>query len=117
MNESLVILLFSSISFFIFGTGCLVSKRMRAEFVRYGLGKLRVMTGVLELAGALGLLVGILFPPIALLASFGLFLLMTLGFLVRMKIGDTLLQSLPAIAYALINLRLFLLLLSSLRSN
>lgn len=87
--------------------------RMREEFERYGVGRMRTLTGGLELAGAAGLLVGLLVPLVGALAAGGLSLLMMLGFLLRLKIGDGWLRALPALVYALINLYLLIVLVQS----
>ncbi len=108
MNLPFFLLLFSSVSFIFYGLSCLFLPGLRAEFTRYGLANMRRLTGFLELAGAAGLLVGLKVPVVGALAAGGLGVLMVLGFLVRMKIGDGLLRALPALTYALINLYLLL---------
>ena len=96
--------LFSSISFLFFGIACLVDKRMKTEFIRYQLADKRVLTGVLQLVGAIGLLIGLYAEPrLAMAAAFGLSLLMFLGFATRIKIRDSWFQSFPSLFYAIIN--------------
>lgn len=95
---------FSGISFLFFGTGCLVSPRMKNEFIRYGYDGQRVLTGWLQLLGALGLLLGYGWSPfLALFSATGLCLMMVFGFGVRLKIRDSLLASSPAFFYAVLN--------------
>lgn len=54
--------------------------------------------------GALGLLVGLYYsPPLLLLASTGLSLLMLLGFGVRIKIKDNFVKSSPSLTFAVLN--------------
>ena len=108
MDELAILTLFSSFSFLFFGFGCFFSPRMTLEFIRYGLNKQeRWLTGVLQLVGSMGLLFGLFFNPLlCLISSTGLFLLMLLGLRVRIKIRDSVLQSSPALIYALINLYL-----------
>lgn len=78
---------------------------MVGEFDRYGLAKFRVLTGFLQLLGATGLLVGIwLSPLIGLISAFGLAMQMLLGFSVRVRIKDSILQSLPSFLYLCANL-------------
>lgn len=91
--------IFTSLSFFSYGVSCLVSRWMRAEFERYGLPRYRVLTGSLEIVGALGLLVGLRMPVIGLTAAVGLTLLMAGAVAVRIRIRDSVLQTLPAVAY------------------
>jgi hypothetical protein len=91
--------LFCAVSFIGYGTSCLVSRHMVREFERYGLARYRVLTGVLQLLGATGLLAGFQFPLIGALAAGGLSLQMLFGFGVRLKVGDRLLLGLPALTY------------------
>jgi intracellular septation protein A len=96
---------FSGVSFLFFGTGCLLSPRMKSEFIRYGYDGQRALTGVLQLLGATGLLVGYWFSPfLAASAAAGLGMMMVFGFGVRLKIKDSFLQTLPALIYAVLNL-------------
>nr|WP_198008500.1 hypothetical protein [Flavobacterium sp. ACAM 123] len=81
---------------------------MKSEFIRFGLGKFGTLTAVLEIVGAVGLLVGLLYNSILLIASGGLALLMFLGVIVRIKIKDGLLASSPAFFYFALNLYIFL---------
>lgn len=76
---------------------------MRGEFARYGLASQRHLVGLLQIMGACGLAAGKQMPWLGQLASAGLALLMLLGVGVRIKINDTLLQTLPALGYLIIN--------------
>lgn len=78
------------------------------EFKRYGYEKHRVAIGILEILGAVGLIVGLIDPVIFGISSAGLTILMFAAILVRKKIRDPLLKWLPAIFLFLINLYLFL---------
>ena len=103
--SALAILIFgSSFAFLIYGVLCFSSSSMRSEFKRFGLENLRKLTGVLELLGGLGLLVGFKWPPALWASSGGLSLLMLVGLGVRLKIGDSLLRSFPAFALMIVNL-------------
>ncbi|TYB74485.1 hypothetical protein ES677_03665 [Bizionia gelidisalsuginis] len=105
MNILHITVFISSSAFLFYGTNCLVSKKMKAEFIRFGLEKQRVATGYFQLLGALGLVFGYFFSPnLVFIASVGLTLLMLSGFAVRLKIKDSLLESLPSLLFALINL-------------
>ena len=90
-------------SFLFFGTGCLLTQAARAEFVRYRLARFRVLTGVLQLLGAAGLLAGLGWPPIGAAAAAGLALLMILGVGARRRIQDRWPLQVPAAAYAALN--------------
>lgn len=77
---------------------------MKTEFERYGLAAFRRIVGVLQLAGALGLIFGYLYAPtLQLAAAVGLTVLMACGFVVRLKIKDTVLQAAPSLFYAVLN--------------
>ncbi|MDC0008154.1 DoxX family protein [bacterium] len=95
----------SSLAFIFYGFNCIYGKVMRDEFKRYGLtDSQRKLTGILQIIGGLGLAVGY-FLSIYLLvfAAFGLSLLMIMGFGVRLKIKDSILQSLPSLIFAIVN--------------
>ncbi|MEM6552732.1 MAG: DoxX family protein [Planctomycetota bacterium] len=98
----LVLVVFLAASFLYFGAACVRTAAMRAEFERYGLSRFRVMTGVLQLCGAMGLIVGWWVRPVGVAAAVGLAVLMGLGFGVRRKIRDTWAQSVPSGAYAVL---------------
>lgn len=101
-----IIILFVGSSFLFFGIMCFVSDYMKSEFLRYGLPKQRILTGTLQLLGGAGLIIGFFLNSIELmaLASIGLFLLMSAGFLVRLRIKDGAVRSTPALLYALLSL-------------
>ncbi len=105
MSMLSIAVLLSSNAFFFYGIECLVSKKMADEFIRFGIDKqIRLLTGYLQLAGSLGLAFGYFFlPDLVFIASAGLTLLMLFGFMVRIKIKDSLLQSLPSLVFACIN--------------
>lgn len=78
---------------------------MRNEFKRFGLtdGQ-RKLTGILQIAGSLGLGLGYFISTyILLFAAFGLCLLMIMGFGIRLKIKDPIIESLPSLIFAVIN--------------
>lgn len=96
---------FSALAFVYFGIGCFSSQFIVSEFKRYGLAGYRKLTGLLQLLGAVGLLIGLYFSPLLLLvAASGLSLLMMAGFAVRIRIRDNFVQSFPAFTFAALNL-------------
>jgi hypothetical protein len=103
--RSLIVI--SAISFLFYGINCLFNKKMFQEFKRFGLSNFRELTGILQIIGAIGLLMGYFYPVLILVASAGLALLMLLGFLVRLKIKDGWVVSLPSFAFMLLNLYIF----------
>lgn len=108
-----ILTFFSGFSFLIFGIACLSTAQMKAEFIRYGLEKSRVLVGGLQLLGAFGLLLGYFYAPLLqALAASGLSGLMLLGFLVRLRLRDSVIQSGPSLFYALLNAFIFIKLLA-----
>lgn len=103
--QSLV--LFSSISFLMYGYRSITTEAMKKEFERYGLAKFRVLTGMLEIIGGTGLLIGLLYHPLLIVASAGLSLLMLLGFATRLYIKDPFWQCLPSFLFLLVNSYIF----------
>jgi uncharacterized membrane protein YphA (DoxX/SURF4 family) len=94
----------SALGFLAYGIGCLIIPRMRAEFDRYGLPQLRVLTGCLQIAAAIGLVLGYARPVCAVLASLGLSLMMIVALWVRLKIKDPAVGFLQAFVCLLLNL-------------
>ena len=103
MNFNTIAILGSSVAFLTYGGLCLSSLSMQSEFKRFGLERLRTLTGLLEMLGGVGLLVGLKWPLALSLASGGLSLLMLAGLGVRLRIGDGLLLSFPALALMILN--------------
>ncbi|GAB3635756.1 hypothetical protein GCM10027422_13460 [Hymenobacter arcticus] len=101
------LVLVSSLSFLGYGIAYFVSPNMKNEFKRFGLGKLGLVAIIFELLGAVGLLVGLRSYPILLISSGGLALLMFLGVVYRIKLKDSLLVSLPALFFMLLNAGIF----------
>lgn len=95
--------LLSATAFAGYGVHCLRSRRMVEEFDRYGLARFRTLTGVLQLAGSAGLIVGFVYPPLTLLASGGLSALMLCGTVVRIVIRDPWYAALPAFGFFVLN--------------
>ncbi len=93
----------SAIAVLFYGIVCISSPRMEVEFKRYGLARFRNLVGVVECLGALGLLVGYFNRPVLVVAAAGLMLTMLLGVATRIRIGDSLVQTLPAIVLLILN--------------
>ncbi|MFT4943727.1 MAG: hypothetical protein ACI8RH_001472, partial [Flavobacteriales bacterium] len=80
------------------------SKHMDIEFKRFGIPQFLKLTGSLQILGGLALLIGSwVLPILAFIGATGLFILMCLGFLVRLKIKDSFLRAAPAFIFALLN--------------
>ena len=94
----------SILAFAWYGTSALLSGGMVAEFERYGLGRLRVLTATLQIVGSLGLLAGYFFRPLLLLSAAGFTVMMLLALLVRMRIRDPISAMVPAFVLMCLNL-------------
>lgn len=77
---------------------------MIEEFKRFGLtDRKRTLTGILQILGSIGLSTGFIFPIIGLLAAAGFTTMMLVAFIIRIKIKDSIIQSLPSLVFMLIN--------------
>ncbi|MGB3776166.1 MAG: DoxX family protein [Leeuwenhoekiella sp.] len=99
-------MILTAVAFIIYGFSCLWSQHMKEEFIRFGLKKWRVLTAILQIIGALGLALGIFFHIIGAFAAAGLALLMLLGFITRLKVNDSIQESLPALLLMVLNIYL-----------
>jgi hypothetical protein len=107
MNLLNLLVYISSISFLAYGISYFLTPHMKSEFKRFGLEKFGVPTAILEICGALGLLVGLWFNSILVISSAGLAALMFLGLIVRLKIKDSFLAYLPALIFMILNSYVF----------
>lgn len=81
---------------------------MKDEFKRFNLEKLSLLTVILEFIGATGLLIGLKYNSILTMSSLGLGLLMLFGLIVRIRLKDSIMISLPAGLLMILNLYIFL---------
>ena len=121
MNVTLIISLFSGISFIVYGISSFRSKRMISEFQRWGYGNQRKLIGCFQLIGGAGLIYGSIFVINTfdsngslvnsnnVLAGSSLILtIMMLGAVfVRIDIKDKFINILPATFYAILNFMIF----------
>jgi len=120
MNITLIISLFSGISFIVYGISSFRSKRMISEFQRWGYGNQRKLIGCFQLIGGAGLIYGSLFVTITfdsnlivnsnnIVAGSSLILtIMMIGAIfVRINIKDKFINILPATFYAILNFIIF----------
>ena len=98
------LVLVSAISFFFYSIRSIFSKKMIAEYSRWGMAKERVIISLLQFFASIGLIIGFNNSSLMLLTSFLLTLMMIFAIFVRIKIDDALIASLPAIFYVLLNL-------------
>jgi len=98
---------FSAISFLVYGYLSFKSKQMKDEFKRWGISKYRPIVGISQFLGGFGLIIGMCFQNLTLISSFGLTVLMFLGFSLRIYVKDGFLKSCPALLYFVINFLIF----------
>jgi uncharacterized membrane protein len=97
----------SGLAFVVYGVLCLASPSMQAEFVRFGLSRFRVLTGVLEVLAGVGLLVGLRWSPALWLSAGGVALLMLGVVVLRISMGDRVSAIAPALILLVVNGYLF----------
>jgi hypothetical protein len=121
MNITLIISLFSGISFIVYGISSFKSKRMISEFQRWGYGNHRKLIGFFQLLGGAGLIFGSIFVintfdnngslinsnNILAGSSLILTIMMIGAVFVRIDIKDKFINILPATFYAIINFMIF----------
>lgn len=94
----------SSASFLWYGASLVRSRAMEAEFERYHLAPYRTLTGALQIAAAAGLLAGLRVRPLLLLSAGGLAAMMLGAIVVRVRVGDPLPATIPALLLLCLNL-------------
>lgn len=97
------LVLISALAFIYYGGETLFATPPRGEYDRYGMPRLRVFAGSMQLLGAAGLVVGLRFTAIGVAAAAGLTLMMVLGLVVRYRVHDAPRLMVPAGTLATIN--------------
>ena len=78
---------------------------MVEEFARWRVPTLRILTGALQVAAGLGILLGhFFFRPILLLSAGGLAAMMFCALLARIRIRDRVMNAIPAFLLMLLNI-------------
>lgn len=98
-----VLVLISGLSFLFYGFKVLFQTASKEEFERFGVPAMRRFVGLMEVLGAVGVMLGLAFAPLGALAAGGLALLMVLGLIVRVRVHDALLLMVPAAALGALN--------------
>lgn len=114
MDLRTFLVLGSSLAFIGYGAHCLTAEAMQREFERYGLAHLRALTGILEILGGAGLLVGLWWPLALRVSAGGLAALMVFALIARYRVNDAAILWIPAFALLLVNA---FILISSLRER
>lgn len=104
----------SALAFTHYGLRCIFSFEVRHEYRRYGIPHLRVLNGSLQLLGAGGVMIGLLFPPLGVVAASGLCTMMLLGLRTRIRLHDPPTLMIPAASLAVLNGMLVVMFLSAL---
>ena len=107
MSFTLIILLFSAISFLFYALSSFYSDRMILEYNRWGYKNFRKIIASLQLLGGFGLLIGLYFSLFLTIVSALLTLMMIIAIYVRIRIKDNMLNTFPAILYAILNFIIF----------
>ena len=95
----------SAVSFGWYGLTCFFSKAMVAEFDRWRLPALRILTGTLQIAASVGLILGhFLSRPLLLFSAGGLAIMMFCALLARLRIRDHPYAAIPAFSLMVLNL-------------
>lgn len=101
------IILFTGISFMIYGVNSFYSRRMISEFERWGYKNHRKTISSLQILGGLGLLIGLKINIILIASSLCLSIMMFVAIIVRVKINDNVARILPAITYLMLSSLIF----------
>ena len=105
---TLIVQIVMILFFFGHGVACLFSKQMESEFVRYRAAPLLKLTGFLQIAAAMGLVLGFWYPPLTVVSAGGLALMMAAAIVIRIRIRDSLTATLPAMVFFGLNLYILL---------
>ena len=108
MEVITICILVSSLCFLAYAFSYFNEPHMKNEFKRFGLERVGLTIILLEILGALGLLIGLKFHGILLIASLGLALLMLAGLIVRIRLKDSIWISFPAFSLMVLNAYIFL---------
>ena len=99
--------LISSLSFLAYAIPYFKTPYMKNEFKRFGLEKFAFTIIILEILGALGLLVGLKFKIMLSMSSLGLALLMLAGVIVRIIVKEQFKGYFTSSFFALLNAYIF----------
>ena len=100
--------IFNSASFLIYGLLCIFTKHMDKEFKEFGLSRYRVLTGIFEICGATGSLIGYFWNShLYIFSTLGLTILMLLGVYARLRAKQPFQQSIQALIFLFLNAFLF----------
>ena len=102
------IIYFSALSFLFYGVNSFYSKRLISEYQRWGYNRLRIIIAILQILASFGLIIGAYsFPLLLSIVSFSLTIMMLVAVFARIKIKDSIANTIPAIFYVIINSIIF----------
>tara|TARA_S200000501_G_C20849324_1_gene755020 strand:- start:1207 stop:1542 length:336 start_codon:yes stop_codon:yes gene_type:complete len=104
MDVYTLIIIFSGLSFILYGINSFVSAKMISEYNRWGLENKRKLIGGFQLICGLGIITGLKFSFVLIPSSLILIIMMVVAVYVRIKINDNISEILPALAYLLLGL-------------
>jgi len=104
VETTVVITIFTAISFIIYGINSFFSKRMIDEYSRWGFEKFRKQISFLQILGGLGLTLGLFMNFFLIISSTGLSLMMLSAIIVRVYIKDNISRILPSITYFMLSI-------------
>ncbi|MDC3390100.1 DoxX family protein [Flavobacteriales bacterium] len=108
MDIDYAIIYFSALSFLFYGISSFYSRRLISEYERWGYNKLRIIIAILQILASFGLIIGAYYLPFLLsLVSFSLTIMMLVAVFARIKIKDSIANTIPAILYVIINSIIF----------
>ena len=103
MHYSQIIISFISFSFIFYALHALFSKKMKEEFSRWGFQKYRVLISCIQLLSGFFLLLSVFFPFLVIYCTSIFFIMMLGAIIVRIRIKDSFLDTLPAFLYFFLN--------------
>lgn len=98
-----VLTLISGLSFLFYGFRVSFQTASKEEFERFGVPAMRRFVGLMEVLGAVGVMLGLAFAPLGALAAGGLAALMVCGLVVRIRVHDAFRLMVPAAALGVLN--------------
>lgn len=99
----MILVLFTGLSFIVYGVNSFISKRMKSEFQRWNLKKERKAIASCQLIGGVALIFGLEWNIILVLSSSFLGLMMLVAIGVRINVKDNISDILPAFAYLVLS--------------
>ena len=113
MDLEFVLSWISILSFLYYGINSLVSKKMVAEYKRWGFASKRYLIAYSQIFASVCLILGFYYNFLTIIFSFLLFLMMIGAMITRIRVRDSFFKTLPSFCYATINFIVFYLSINS----